>query len=101
MAGKSKSVLRKTTKSARAVTPVRMVVRRGAVERFKQLKKKTAHLQDEIVWDQREGERRQRASQPEGERRTQDRRRTPPFTWDVADFVVATPQSPKKITNNQ
>ena len=74
-----------------------MVVRRGALQRFQSLKKKTAHLQVEVVWDQRDGERRQERSLSDSERRMRDRRRKPPFTWDVADFVVATPQKPVEV----
>lgn len=69
-----------------------MIVRRGALQRFEALKKKTAHLQVEVVWDQRDTERRQERCLSDSERRGKDRRRRPPFTWDLADFVVATPQ---------
>jgi hypothetical protein len=68
-----------------------MVVRRGAHERFANLKKKTAHLQVEVVWDQRDTDRRQERTLSASERRLRERRRKPPFTWDVADFVVVTP----------
>ena len=71
-----------------------MVVRRGALKRFESLKKKTAHLQVEVVWDQRDTDRRQGRTRTAGERRMHERRRTPPFTWDIADFVVATPAKP-------
>ena len=76
-----------------------MIVRRGAVHRFEELKKKTAHLQVEVVWDQRDQERRKDPCLSDSERRAKERRRTPPFTWDVADFVVAPakPQTPKKV----
>lgn len=95
VAGKSKTSVRKTAKSpAATTTPIRMVVRRGALQRFENLKKKTAHLQVEVVWDQRDTERRQERSLSDSERRQQDRRRTPPFTWDLADFVVVTPAKP-------
>ena len=101
MAGNSKTSPRKTTKVAAKSnsTPLRMIVRRGAVQRFKELKKKTAHLHVEVVWDQRDQERRQEPCLSDSERRARDRRRTPPFTWDVADFVVAPakPQAAKKL----
>ena len=71
-----------------------MVVRRGALKRYESLKKKTAHLQVEVVWDQRDTDRRQGRTLTVGERRMRERRRTPPFTWDIADFVVATPAKP-------
>lgn len=67
-----------------------MVVRRGALKRFENLKKKTAHLQVEVVWDRRDEERERALSA--SERQIIERRRKPPFTWDVADFVVATPE---------
>jgi hypothetical protein len=71
-----------------------MVVRRGALKRFEALKKKTAHLQVEVVWDRRDNERRQEQCLSDNERRIRERRRTPPFTWDMADFVVVTPKPP-------
>jgi hypothetical protein len=70
-----------------------MVVRRGAFERFKDLARKTAHLDVEVVWDRRDTERRQERCLSDSERRARERRRTPPFTWDVADFVVVTPKA--------
>jgi hypothetical protein len=66
-----------------------MVVRRGALQRFENLKQKTAHLDVEVVWDRRDDDEQRVLS--EKERRIIERRRKPPFTWDVADFVVATP----------
>ena len=99
MAGKSKSAPRKTAAQAKSGTPIKMVVRRGALKRFENLKKKTAHLQVEVVWDQRDDDRRHERTLTPGERRIRERRRKPPFTWDLADFVVATPANgpdPKK-----
>jgi hypothetical protein len=98
--GKSKPSASKTAKSpaAQATTPIRMVVRRGALARYENLKKKTAHLQVEVVWDQRDTERRQERSLSDSERRKRDRRRPPPFTWDLADFVVVTPPKPVEPT---
>jgi hypothetical protein len=75
-----------------AAAPIRMIVRRGALKRFESLKRKTAHLQVEVEWDQREDDRRQERSLSDSERRGPERRRKPPFTWDVADFVVVTPK---------
>ena len=80
--------------------PVRMIVRRGAVQRYKTLKEKTAHLGVEVVWDQREGERRTEPCLSDSERRRKDRRRPPPFTWDLADFVVA-PARPTEPTRKK
>jgi hypothetical protein len=75
-----------------------MFVRRGATRRFEELKKKTAHLQVEVVWDRRDQERRQEACLSDSERRARERRAPPPFTWDTADFVVATPKDQAPAT---
>jgi hypothetical protein len=87
---------RKTAKppaKSLASPPIRMFVRRGALKRFDDLKKKTAHLQVEVLWDRREDEnRRQEPCLSDSERRLRDRRGAPPFTWNVADFVVVTPK---------
>jgi hypothetical protein len=74
-----------------------MIVRRGANPRFEALKRKTKHLNVQVVWDRREGDRRHdTVAAIENERRLENRRRKPPFTWDVADFVVVVPTSPPK-----
>ncbi len=79
-------------------TPVRIFVKIGALKRFDALKRKTADLPVVVTWDRRRDERRDaeaspeaghRATSPEAGRRASDRRRTPPFTWELADFVVA------------
>ena len=99
--GKSKASPRKRVKPAAtsAAAPIRMIVRRGATQRFADLKKKTAPLQVEVMWDQRDDERRQEPCLSDSERRRKDRRGPPPFTWDMADFVVVTPkpQQPQPI----
>jgi hypothetical protein len=76
-------------------------VRRGALRRFDQLKQKGAHLPVEITWDRRLGERRSAAGPdpaaadaPGAGVRKKERRKTPPFTWDVADFVVVGDEPP-------
>jgi hypothetical protein len=65
------------------------VVRRGALRRFDALKTRTGELPVVVTWDRRTDDRRGDA---EGitarERRQIERRQTPPFTWDLADFVV-------------
>lgn len=68
--------------------PIRMVVRRGAVRRFEALKERTAELPVVVTWDRRGRDRRNVSGDIARERRRTDRRRTPPFTWDVADFLV-------------
>jgi len=63
-------------------------VKRGALRRFDQLTRKSVHLPVEVKWDRRTTERRGTPS-PEGtDRRRQERRQAPPFTWDTADFAV-------------
>lgn len=68
--------------------PVRIFVKIGALKRFDALKRKTADLPVVVSWDRRRGERRDEAGSAERGRRAEDRRRNPPFTWELADFVV-------------
>lgn len=69
--------------------PIRLIVRRGAQNRFESLKQKAKDLNVVIEWDRREGERRQMTPEErEAERRNDERRQKPPFTWESADFVV-------------
>jgi hypothetical protein len=74
---------------------VRLVVRRGAQRRFDGLKAKAQDLPVEVTWDRRQDDRgpEGRVHEPGGERRAK-----PPFTWDLADFVVVTeaPRSPAR-----
>jgi hypothetical protein len=75
-----------------ATSPTTIVVRRGALKRFDSMKKKTAGLPVNLVWDRRVGgERRAETPAADGERRKTDRRKSPPFTWTLADFVVVVP----------
>jgi hypothetical protein len=75
-----------------ATSPTTIVVRRGALKRFDSMKKKTAGLPVNLVWDRRVGgERRAETPAGDGERRKTDRRKSPPFTWTLADFVVVVP----------
>jgi hypothetical protein len=66
---------------------VRMFVRIGALKRFHFLKKKTADLPVSVEWDRRRSDRRTDDASGEHARDT-ERRGSPPFTWDTADFVV-------------
>ena len=66
---------------------VRMFVRIGALKRFHFLKKKTAELPVSVEWDRRRSERRG-AADDRAHPGTADRRGSPPFTWETADFVV-------------
>ena len=68
--------------------PIGIVVRRGALRRFDALTRKTADLPVKVTWDRRLEQRRASGESASVERREGDRRREPPFTWQVADFVV-------------
>lgn len=66
-------------------------VRRGALRRFDLLKQKSTGLPVDIKWDRRLSDRRSDGSDGRDgttERRRDERRQAPPFTWDIADFVV-------------
>jgi hypothetical protein len=84
----------KTPGRPRAAKPptTEIVVRRGALRRFDALKQKTEGLPVVVSWDRRKAERRGPAVGSDRERRSADRRRTPPFTWDLAEFVVVAPR---------
>jgi hypothetical protein len=69
-------------------TSVALIVRRGALRRFHKLTQKAADLPVGVVWDRRQHDRRAESRDVPGERRAADRRRNPPFTWRVGDFVV-------------
>jgi hypothetical protein len=66
-----------------------LIVRRGALSRFERLKQKAAGLRVVVAWDRRQRDRRRTSGATPGERRSGERRRQPPFTWETADFVVA------------
>jgi hypothetical protein len=68
--------------------PVRLIVRRGASRRFEALQHKTADLPVVVTWDRRSEDRRATSGSAPVERRSNDRRKAPPFTWEAADFVV-------------
>jgi len=72
--------------------PIGIVVRRGALRRFDALTRKAADLPVEVTWDRRAEERRVSDEAAGVERRSGDRRKKPPFTWQVADFVVVDSQ---------
>jgi hypothetical protein len=42
----------------------------------------------EVSWDRRKGDRRTASHGVQAERRKNDRRKQPPFTWELSDFVV-------------
>ena len=68
--------------------PVGIVVRRGALRRFDSLTRKSADLPVVVSWDRRTTDRRTSREPAPVELRSGDRRKTPPYTWEVADFVV-------------
>jgi len=67
---------------------VGILVRRGALRRFDALTRKTADLPVVVGWDRRTTNRRASLEPAPVELRSSDRRKEPPFTWEVADFVV-------------
>jgi len=67
---------------------VQLIVRRGARRRFEKLKQKTAGLPVDVAWDRRRQERRTSSTGRNTDRRKADRRQSPPFTWELSDFVV-------------
>jgi hypothetical protein len=76
--------------------PLEIVVRRGASRRFKALKKQTSELPVVVSWDRRQEDRRAGSNpsmQVPRDRRANDRRQKPPFTWELADFVVVSPMN--------
>jgi len=75
---------------------IEIVVRRGSLRRFDALKTRTAELPVVVTWDRRVNERRGDDAPAGRERRYSERRRTPPFTWELADFVVVEPPKRQK-----
>lgn len=81
------AVKKKRAAKAAPIPPIEMIVRRGALRRFDKLKQATAELPVKLLWDRRTSEGpRAAAGQPEPQHA--ERRKKPPFTWDVADFLV-------------
>jgi len=96
MPSKTSTIARRRAASKTAAprakqNPLEIVVRRGAMRRFDALKTRTSELPVVITWDRRTDERRDgatSAAQARRDRRMAERRKAPPFTWDLADFVV-------------
>jgi hypothetical protein len=81
----------------KAGAAITLVVRRGALKRFHNLQQKTRELPVNVVWDERQSERRRTgAAATPVESRKSERRRAPATTWGIADFVVAVPAPRKK-----
>jgi hypothetical protein len=70
------------------------VVRRGAVDRFRQLETSFAPEGVGVIWDRRLGERRLQHASTAPDRRRRDRRGLPPPTWGTLDFVTVAPGRP-------
>src|SRR5438034_737785 len=82
---------------------VEIVVRRGAMRRFDALKTRTTELPVVVTWDRRTDERRDAGASAgvKRDRRQDERRRQPPFTWDLADFVVVEPTKRQKTARKK
>ena len=98
MPAKTKTAARKRPRAAarKSSSAVRLFVRKGADQRFEKLKEKTAELDVVVSWDRRESDRRTASKSVKGERRKQDRRQRPSFTWEMADFAVVVDSAPTK-----
>lgn len=59
---------------------------------------KTAELPAVVAWDRREADRRSSAHPTDLDRRKTERRQSPPFTWEVADFVVVDHAAARRLT---
>jgi len=82
---------------------IEIVVRRGAIRRFDALKTRTSELPVVVTWDRRTDQRGDEGNATSAKRngRQTDRRRKPPFTWDLADFVVVEPVKPRKTARKK
>ncbi len=86
------------TRKRAARPPIALIVRRGALRRFDALKKRAGDIPVTVLWDRRIDQRPRPSVGKTLERRQAERRQQPPFTWDLADFVVVEgdPRSPRK-----
>jgi hypothetical protein len=93
---------RRRTAPRKKQEPIEIVVRRGAMRRFDALKTRTSDLPVVVTWDRRTDDRRDDdAAGANRNGRHGDRRRKPPFTWDLADFVVVEPVKPRKTARKK
>ncbi|HEY3162428.1 MAG TPA: hypothetical protein VGJ78_25900 [Vicinamibacterales bacterium] len=93
---KTSSPSRRPASSRKKSGAIEIVVRRGSLKRFDALQTRTAELPVVVTWDRRLNERREKDPATGKKRRYAERRRTPPFTWELADFVVVEPPKRKK-----
>jgi hypothetical protein len=94
---------RRRTAPRKKQDAIEIVVRRGAMRRFDALKTRTSELPVVVTWDRRTNERRDDKETDDANRngRHTERRRKPPFTWDLADFVVVEPAKPRKTARKK
>jgi hypothetical protein len=95
--------LAKTASPAKKKAPIEIIVKRGAMRRFDALKTRTSTMPVVVTWDRRTTDRRRKPAEAEAtqERRGADRRKTPPFTWDLAGFVVVEPTKRQKTSRKR
>jgi len=91
---------RRPAASRKKSDAIEIVVRRGSLRRFDALKTRTAELPVVVTWDRRLNDRRGEAPPAKkSDGRYAERRRTPTFTWDLADFVVKEPAKRRKSSS--
>jgi len=96
MSSKPSQSARRSTQSRKGGA-IEIVVKRGSLRRFDALKTRTAELPVVVTWDRRVADQREEDRSGGGKKRSySERRRTPPFTWDLADFVVVEPPKRRK-----
>jgi len=66
-----------------------MVVQRGDLDRFRLLSTTFRQRPVEVIWDRRVGDRRRSGDDQAVDRRSRDRRRSAPTSWDNLGFLVA------------
>jgi hypothetical protein len=75
------------------------------MRRFDALKTRTTELPVVLTWDRRTDQRRDAdadaSTAVKRDRRQNERRRQPPFTWDLADFVVVEPAKRQKAASKK
>jgi hypothetical protein len=94
---------RRRTAPRKKPDAIEIVVRRGAIRRFDALKTRTSELPVVVTWDRRTNQRRDdpEATSAKRDRQQAERRRKPPFTWDLADFVVVEPVKRRKVSRKK
>jgi len=83
VAERKRRTKRQTGAPETAPAPVHLIVRRGAIRRYAKLTEKTQEMPVVVSWDRRKGH-----AGGDGQPPAVERRGTPPFTWETADFLV-------------